>query len=59
MPLKCSICRQEIPPYHGWRHGCSAWPINLGRCCHDCDQKVVLPERIRRLAAQIAAEKKK
>ena len=34
---KCSICKEE---YIGW--GNNAWPINEGRCCNDCNDKVVL-----------------
>ena len=41
---KCSICKKK---YAGW--GNNAEPINKGRCCDDCNFKIVIPERIKRL----------
>jgi hypothetical protein len=37
----CSICGAEG---RGWDN--NAWPINMGRCCHDCNFGRVLPARI-------------
>jgi hypothetical protein len=46
-PLTCSICGQDIKPTSfGWDQGNNAQPINDGRCCDDCDTKVVLPARM-------------
>ena len=41
---KCSICGKE---YTHW--GNNAQPINKGRCCDNCNQTVVVPERIKRM----------
>ena len=48
MPLKCCICDQEIKPNAaGWAHGNNPEPVrNWGRCCDDCDNRVVIPARI-------------
>ena len=47
-PLACSICGQDIKPTScGWDQGNNAQPVNDGRCCDNCDQKVVLPERMK------------
>jgi hypothetical protein len=46
-PLICSICHKPIPTRNGWAGGNDAEPINSGRCCDECDQMHVIPERIR------------
>lgn len=38
---KCSICGKE---YTGW--GNNARPVNNGRCCDECNTKVVIPARM-------------
>ena len=44
----CSICQKEIQPdENGWDGTNNAEPINEGRCCHDCNNNVVIPARIR------------
>jgi hypothetical protein len=47
-PLICSICKAPILPHplSGWAGGNNAEPVNSGRCCDDCDYKVVIPMRI-------------
>jgi hypothetical protein len=40
-PFVCSICGITSL---GWSN--DAWPINTGRCCHRCDEEIVLPARI-------------
>lgn len=52
-PLMCSICGNEIKPHpiSGWAYGNNAQPISSGRCCDDCDNTVVIPERIRQIYA--------
>jgi hypothetical protein len=42
-PFTCSICQNDFTDE--W--GNNAWPVNDGRCCYECDLKVVLPARIR------------
>lgn len=37
---KCSICGKE---FIGW--GNNAYPVNDGRCCDECNFKVVIPRR--------------
>lgn len=38
----CSICGGE---YHHF--GNNAEPVNSGRCCDECNDTVVLPERLK------------
>ena len=40
----CSICGCEYDNY-----GNNAQPINNGRCCNECNDTRVIPERIKRL----------
>jgi hypothetical protein len=40
-PEICSICQRYIIGY-----SCNAWPVNKGRCCQECDNRVVTPARI-------------
>jgi hypothetical protein len=48
----CSICGRQ---YVQW--GNNAWPINDGRCCHECNMTKVIPERIARMyAAKLNSE---
>ncbi len=37
----CSICGKKYKGY-----GNNARPVNDGRCCDDCNFKVVIPKRI-------------
>ena len=37
----CSICGNE---YEGW--GNNAEPLNGGKCCDNCNDRVVIPARI-------------
>ena len=39
--MKCSICDKEEKGY-----GNNAYPINSGRCCDECNWKVVIPRRM-------------
>ena len=41
--MKCSICKNKIYTEHGH----NAQPINNGRCCEMCNQKIVIPARIK------------
>jgi len=45
--MKCVLCSDVITadPF-GWEGGCNAEPIKIGKCCHRCDQEVVIPFRI-------------
>ena len=53
----CSICQSAIQPdENGWDGTNNAEPINEGRCCHDCNNKVVIPARIRLSFAGKAGE---
>ena len=46
--MKCSICNKEIEPdMNGWSGGNNAQPVNDGRCCNECNNNIVIPERIR------------
>jgi hypothetical protein len=44
--MKCSICKKEIPIKGTWVEGNNAYPINNGRCCDECDLRIVIPRRI-------------
>jgi len=44
--LLCSICFKPIPPKHEWKYGNNAAPVNEGRCCDKCNERVVIPARI-------------
>tara|TARA_Y100000310_G_scaffold333247_1_gene410406 strand:+ start:2477 stop:2650 length:174 start_codon:yes stop_codon:yes gene_type:complete len=47
MEDKCSICKKDIlPDPMGWAGGHNAEPVNKGRCCGKCNDKVVLPARL-------------
>lgn len=50
--LSCSICSKPILPEYGWSGGHNAQPVNDGRCCSDCNTKVVVPMRIQRMLAK-------
>lgn len=46
--MQCSICGKEIPVGPGgWSQGNNAEPINSGRCCNECNYRVVIPARLR------------
>ena len=42
----CSICNEEIQAKGDWVLGNNAEPINEGRCCDDCNWRVVIPARL-------------
>jgi len=45
--LICSICNQPVQPNaNGWTGGHNAEPINDGRCCDQCNDRIVIPTRI-------------
>jgi len=48
----CSICGGEITPepVSGWALGHNAEPVNDGRCCTVCNDLVVIPARLNRMA---------
>ena len=43
--MDCSICKNEIYTEHGH----NAEPVNNGRCCDMCNQKIVIPIRIKQM----------
>lgn len=51
---KCVICKEWImPTEYGWAHGNNAAPVAEGRCCDDCDEKLVIPTRIRNMLLSV------
>ena len=47
----CCLCNKEIKPNsRGWDGGNNAQPIKDGKCCDNCNNNKVIPERLRRFA---------
>ena len=46
--IKCCFCNNEIPEFpKGWKLGNNAEPVvKDGRCCDDCNWKIVVPTRM-------------
>ena len=46
--MKCSICGMDIDIHPGslWSDGHNAEPVNDGRCCTVCNNRVVIPRRL-------------
>ena len=45
--MKCCICGKEIEiEPTGWAEGHNALPVKDGRCCSDCNYKIVIPARL-------------
>jgi len=43
----CSICKEIIQPDpDGWNGGHNAQPVNDGKCCYVCNERVVTPTRL-------------
>ena len=51
VPPKCSICGVPLKPWHPGSsgYGNNAEPVNSGRCCDECNWKVVVPLRIKHM----------
>lgn len=41
--MKCCFCHKNIKGY-----GNNALPVKKGRCCEECNQMIVIPERVYR-----------
>ena len=60
--MKCCICKEEIdkqifPKSNTvWKKGHNAQPIKDGRCCSNCNNTVVIPERFKRLKEREAVK---
>ena len=46
--MKCCICKKEIEN----ENGNNAQPVKKGRCCNDCNTKIVLRKRIEIMQTQ-------
>ena len=46
--MECCLCNNEIPEFPvGWTLGNNAEPVVIdGRCCDDCNCKIVVPTRM-------------
>jgi hypothetical protein len=45
--MKCVICKEKIEVEDsGWKDGNNAKPVADGRCCNECNYKVVIPARL-------------
>ena len=53
--MKCSICNEDIKgtpivgadgSMHVYEGGNNAEPVNSGRCCDECNMRVVIPARL-------------
>nr|DAP84754.1 MAG TPA: antitoxin [Caudoviricetes sp.] len=51
--MKCVICGEKISG-----HGNNADPVKRGCCCDDCNLKVVVPERLKKLYATRKEQRK-
>lgn len=51
---KCVICKKPIEGY-----GNNAEPVRPGRCCDECNWKVVLPLRLAEMVARGGAAENK
>lgn len=51
--MLCSICFNEIPAVGTWTEGNNAEPVNMGRCCNDCDNSVVIPARLNSMMRKV------
>ena len=50
----CVICGLPLGiAASGWEQGNNAEPVADGRCCDDCDNNIVIAERMRRLGYNI------
>ena len=55
----CVICNNPITPDpNGWDGGHNADPVAKGRCCGDCDDRVVLVARLKQIGFHQMAETK-
>lgn len=55
----CSICHKPIPVEHGtWTKGHNAQPVNAGRCCWECNERIVVPARVRVIERQKQEQKR-
>lgn len=54
--MKCSICEKCIPEKNGWSQGNNAQPVNNGRCCDECNARVVIPARLREMRGRQGEE---
>lgn len=54
--MLCSICFNEIKPVGSWTEGNNAEPVNMGRCCNDCDSYVVIPARLKMMTTNVARD---
>ena len=50
--------QDRTAPISGWAGGNNARPINDGRCCDNCDNTVVIPQRIAMIYARPNKEMK-
>ena len=52
--MKCDLCKGEIDKHYTpegkmfWDKGHNAQPLSDGRCCDDCNNKVIV-ERMKRM----------
>lgn len=51
--MLCSICFSEIPAIGSWTEGNNAEPVNMGRCCNDCNDRVVIPARLNSMGGRV------
>ena len=51
--MKCSICHTEDIGLYGH----NAEPVNSGRCCGECNDIVVIPERIKQITKEYMEDK--
>ena len=58
--MKCCICGRKIEIKNkNWDKGHNAQPVKSGRCCDDCNFKVVIPARLYKLKQMHSGEEVK
>tara|TARA_R100000664_G_C2725487_1_gene117583 strand:+ start:407 stop:580 length:174 start_codon:yes stop_codon:yes gene_type:complete len=45
-PEECCLCGQKMYNVHETNN---ALPVKNGRCCHTCNQKIVIPARMKEI----------
>ena len=57
--MKCCLCGNQILVENsGWAQGNNAQPVKDGRCCDECNIRVVIPFRLTKSSIKSQEDKK-